>query len=126
MASSLSSFNLEVVIWHILALHSILSDVDEADDSTRGRVAEASKGNAALDELRRLELGHVLAEVSIDVAPHEGAAGATQGPAAVLEVTRGVYLVDLVALVGVPAGADHRGGEGVLICVDNFTHHGCG
>jgi len=84
---SLSSFNLEIIIWDILTLDTFLCDINKADDTTRRRVAEASKSDAALHKLLSLESRHILTVVSIDVAPDEGTTRATESPVAILEVT---------------------------------------
>jgi hypothetical protein len=122
---SLSSFNLEFIIGDILTLDTFLCDINKADDTTRRRVTEASKSDAALHKLLSLESRHILTVVSIDVAPDEGTTRATESPVAILEVTRGIDLVDLVALVRVPAGTDHSSGEGILIGINDLTHHSC-
>jgi hypothetical protein len=84
---SLSSFNLEFIIGDILTLDTFLCDINKADDTTRRRVAEASKSDAALHKLFCLESRHILTVVSVDVAPDEGTTRSTESPVAILEVT---------------------------------------
>lgn len=120
---SLSSFNLEFIVGDILTLNTFLGDVDEADDTTGWCVTEASESDAALHKLLRLVSRHILTVVGVDIAPDEGTARATEGPVAILEVTWGINLVDLVAFVGVPAGTDHGCREGILIGINDLAHH---
>jgi hypothetical protein len=84
---SLSSFNLEFIIGDILTLDTFLCDINKADDTTRRRVTEASKSDAALHKLFSLESRHILTVVSVNVAPDEGTTRATESPVAILEVT---------------------------------------
>ena len=84
---SLSSFNLEFIIGDILTLDTFLCDINKADDTTRRRVTESSKSDAALHKLLSLESRHILTVVCIDVAPDEGTTRATESPVAILEVT---------------------------------------
>ena len=119
----LLSFNLKVIIGYILALNPVLRYVDQADNSTGWCITEASKSDATLDKFFSLMASHVLLEVGIDITPDEGTARATECPAPRFDVTRWVDLVDLIALVGVPATADHGSWEAILVGVDYFTHH---
>ena len=122
---SLSSFNLEFIIGNIVALNTFFRDIYKTDDSTRWSVTEASEGDAALHKLFSLVSRHVLTVICINVTPDEGTSWATESPVTILEVTRWIDLIDLVAFVGVPTGTDHCCGEGILISVNDLAHHSC-
>lgn len=105
-----------------LTRNLVLRDVKEADAAAGAAITVAGKGDGGLEELLDHVAGHVRLVVGIDEALDEHTAGAGGG-----EVTRCleaglVDLVDLVALIRVPAGANHAGGQVIAIVEDDLTH----
>ena len=122
---SLSSFNLEVIVGNILTLNTFLSDIYKTNDTTWWSVTEASKSDTALHKLFSLVPRHILTVICINITPDEGTSWATKSPVTILEVTRGIDLVDLVAFVGVPTRTDHCCREGIFIGINDLAHHSC-
>ena len=91
----------------IEALGFLLSDLDHADHAARAAIAIGCERNHILEEVLGLLEGEVVPVELVEVAPDEGRTRAGQGPVTLLEKASLVHTVDLIALVGVPARANH-------------------
>lgn len=103
------SLNFEFWVGNVFSLIAILSNVEESDAAAWRAVSETSEGDATQYEFFGFGLGHVRSVVGVDITPDESASWATESPVSGLEVPRWIDLINLVALVGVPAAADHTG-----------------
>ena len=117
------SLDLKIIIRYIFAFDAILGNVYQSDHTSRRGVAEASESNWAFNEFFALMTSHILSEVGVNIPPDKCATWATQSPVASLKVSWRIDLVNLVALVRIPSAANHGCGEGVLVWVDDLSHH---
>ena len=91
----------------IEAFGFLLGDLDHADDTAGAAVAVGGERDDILEEVFRLLEREVVPIELVEVPPDERRTRPRQRPVTLLEKACLVHTVDLIALVGVPARANH-------------------
>ena len=110
------------MVGEVESLRLLLRDLDHADDAARAAIAVGGQRDHILEEVFGLLKCEVVPIKLVEVAPDEGRTGTGQCPITLLKESGLVDTVDLVALVGVPPGANHAGRERARVRVDDLSH----
>ena len=122
-ANNASSPDTEVLVGNVEALAAFLRDAYHPNDTTWATITIDSKRDSTFNELFGLIESHIWVKVRVGVAIDEGGSGTWQCKICFPEEPGLVYAVDLIALVWVPARADHASWEPAGVLVDDLAHN---